>query len=170
MYAIVERLAEMLGLMNMTTKCGKYSNKAHLHRLPTHLQNLGYNALYGRKAARTSLQSDQSCRCCNALLKQRNWTHRDAQPRKSKYIRFQRKVFELHLRCFLLVVVVLLVVAQVRDQLIQAMRNSDPRVRIVFVYGLNSDFHSIFTLKAAGCNFQYGSNLGVPSNPTFRVR
>ena len=32
MYAIVERLAEMLGLMNMTTKCGKYSNKAHLHR------------------------------------------------------------------------------------------------------------------------------------------
>ena len=26
------------------------------------------------------------------------------------------------------------------------MRNSDPRVRIVFVYRLNSYFHSIFTL------------------------
>ena len=50
---------------------------------------------------------------------------------KSKYIRFQRKIFELHLRNFLLVAVVLLVVAQVRDQLFQAMRNSDPRVRIV---------------------------------------
>ena len=43
---------------------------------------------------------------------------------------FQRKIFELHLGGFLLVLVVLLVVAQVRDQLIQAMRNSDPRVRI----------------------------------------
>ena len=52
---------------------------------------------------------------------------------KSKYIRFQRKIFELHFRSFLLVVVVLLV-AQVRDQLIQAMRNFDSRVRIVFVY------------------------------------
>ena len=38
------------------------------------------------------------------------------------------------------------VVAQVRDQLIQAKRNSDPRVRIVFVYRFNSNFHSIFTM------------------------
>ena len=89
--------------------------------------------------------------------------------RKSKYIRFQRKIFELHLRGFLLVVVVLLV-AQFRDQLIQAMRNSDPRVRIVFVYRFNSNFHSIFTLQVTGCDFQYGPNFGVPSNPTFRVR
>ena len=65
--------------------------------------------------------------------------------RKSKYIRFQRTIFELHLRGFLLVVVVLLV-AQVRDKLIQAMRNSDPRVRMVLVYRLNYNFHSIFTL------------------------
>ena len=36
---------------------------------------------------------------------------------KSKYIRFQRTIFELHLRGFLLVVVVLFV-AQIRDQLI----------------------------------------------------
>ena len=53
--------------------------------------------------------------------------------RKSKCIHFQRKIVELHLGGFLLVVVVLLIIAQVRDQLIQAMRNSDPRVRIVFV-------------------------------------
>ena len=47
--------------------------------------------------------------------------------RKSKYIRFQRTIVELHLGGSLLVVVVLLVVAQFRDQLIQAMRNSsDP--------------------------------------------
>ena len=38
----------------------------------------------------------------------------------------QRKIIELHFRGFLLVVVVLLVVAQVRDQFVQAMRNSDP--------------------------------------------
>ena len=68
------------------------------------------------------------------------------RPCKSTCIRFQRKIVELHLRGFLLVIVVLLVVPQVRDQLIQAMRNSDPRVRIVFGYRFNSDFHSIFNL------------------------
>ena len=35
---------------------------------------------------------------------------------------------------------------QVRIKYLQAMRNSDPRVTSVFVHGLNSDFHSIFTL------------------------
>ena len=64
---------------------------------------------------------------------------------KSKYIRFQRKVFELHFWSFLLVVVLLLVV-QVRDQLTQAMRNSDTRVRMVLVQRLKSDSHSIFIL------------------------
>ena len=54
--------------------------------------------------------------------------------RLARVLRFERKIVKLHLRGFLLVVVVLLVVAQFRDQLIQAMRNSDPRVRIVFVY------------------------------------
>ena len=39
------------------------------------------------------------------------------------------------------------------DQLIQAMRNYDPRVRIVFVYKFNSNFHSKFTLYVAGCDF-----------------
>ena len=56
---------------------------------------------------------------------------------KASNIRFQRKIFELHFRGFLLVVV-LLVFAEVRDQLIQAMRNSDRRVRIVFVYRLKN--------------------------------
>ena len=69
-----------------------------------------------------------------------------------------------------LLVVVLLLVVQVRDQLIQAMRNSDPRVRIVFVHRLNSDLHSKFTLQATGCNFQYGPNFGVPFDPTFWFR
>ena len=54
---------------------------------------------------------------------------------------------------------VLLIVAQVRDQLIQAMTHSDPRVRIVFVYRFNSNFHSIFTLQVAGCDFQYGAQI-----------
>ena len=88
--------------------------------------------------------------------------------RRSKYIRFQREFFRLHLRGFLLVVVALFV-DQVRDQLIQSIRNSDPRVSFHFVYRFNSSFHTIFTLQVAGCDFQHGSNFGVPSNPTFRV-
>ena len=42
------------------------------------------------------------------------------------------------------------------------MRNSDPRVRIVFVYRFNSNFHSIFTLQVAGCDSQHGPNLVFP--------
>ena len=45
------------------------------------------------------------------------------------------------------------------------MRNSDTRVRIVFVHRFNSNFHSIFTLQVAGCDFKHGSIFGVPSNP-----
>ena len=56
---------------------------------------------------------------------------------------------------------------QVCDQLVQSMRNSDSRVRIVFVYRFNADFHSIFTLQVTGCDFPHGSNFGVPANPTF---
>ena len=41
---------------------------------------------------------------------------------------------------------------KVRDKLIQPMRNSDPRVRIDFVYRFNSNFHSIFTLQITGCD------------------
>ena len=40
----------------------------------------------------------------------------------------------------LLLVVVVLFVAQVCDQLVQSMRNSDPRVRFVFVHRFNSNF------------------------------
>ena len=70
--------------------------------------------------------------------------------RKSKYIRFQREFFRLRLRGFLVVFVVLFV-DQIRDQLFQSMRNSDPRVRTVIVYRFNSNFHSIFTVQVAGC-------------------
>ena len=42
------------------------------------------------------------------------------------------------------------------------MRNSDPRVRTVFVYRFNSNFLSTFTLQATGCNFQYGPILVFP--------
>ena len=50
------------------------------------------------------------------------------------------------------------------------MRNSDPGVRTVFVHWHNSDFNSVFTLQATGCNFQLGSNFGVHSDPTFSFR
>ena len=52
--------------------------------------------------------------------------------RKSKYIRSQHNILELHFRDPLVVVVVL-VVAKVHKQLLQVMRSSDPRVIIVFV-------------------------------------
>ena len=48
----------------------------------------------------------------------------------------KRKYFRLRCRSLLLVVVVLFV-DQVCDQLVQAKRNSDPRVRIVFVQRFN---------------------------------
>ena len=54
---------------------------------------------------------------------------------KARAFDFQRKIVGLHLGGFLLVDVVLLV-DQIRDQLIESKRNSDPRVRIVFVYRL----------------------------------
>ena len=38
---------------------------------------------------------------------------------------------------------------------------------MVFVHRFNSHFHSIFTLQVTGCDFRYGPNYGVPSNPTF---
>ena len=44
------------------------------------------------------------------------------------------------------------------------MRNSHPRVRIVFVHTFNSDVHSVFTLQVTGCDFQYGSQSWLESN------
>ena len=49
------------------------------------------------------------------------------------------------------------------------MRNSDARVRNVFVHGYDSDPNSIFAMQATGCNFQYGPNFGVSLDPTFWV-
>ena len=40
---------------------------------------------------------------------------------------------------------------------------------LFFVHRFNFNFHSIFTLQVTGCDFQHGSNFGVPSNSTFRV-
>ena len=59
----------------------------------------------------------------------------------------------------LLFVVVVLFVDQVCNQFVQAMRNSEQRVRIVFVHRFNSEFHSVFTLQTTGCDFQYVSNF-----------
>ena len=50
------------------------------------------------------------------------------------------------------------------------MRKSYPWVRIVSVHRHNSDINSLFTLQATGCNFQFGPNFGVHSDPTFRFR
>ena len=47
---------------------------------------------------------------------------------------FSTKNLDFHPRSFQLVVVVLLLVAQARDQFKHFMRNADPRVRIVFVH------------------------------------
>ena len=88
---------------------------------------------------------------------------------KSKYIRLQRKFFQLHLRGFLLVVVVLLVAQVHVTNLFKPWENSHPRMRSVFVYRFNSNFHSIFSLQVTGCDFWHGLNFGVFSNPTFRV-
>ena len=52
---------------------------------------------------------------------------------------FNANSFDLRLGGLLLVVVVLFV-DQICDQLIQAMRNSDPRVSIVFVYKFKTEF------------------------------
>ena len=71
---------------------------------------------------------------------------------KRKHFRLRRKYFRLSCGGLLLVIVVLLV-DQVCDQFVQAMRNSDPRVRIVFDQRFNSEFHSVFTLQVAGCDF-----------------
>ena len=62
------------------------------------------------------------------------------------------------------------ILAEVCDQLVQAMRNSDPLVRMVLVYRFNFNFHFVFTLQITGCDVYHGSNLSVPSNPTFRIR
>ena len=55
----------------------------------------------------------------------------------------KRKYFRLRFRGFLLVVVALFA-DQLCDHFVQTIRNSDPRVRIVFVHRINSDFHCVF--------------------------
>ena len=78
-------------------------------------------------------------------------------------IQLQRMFFELIFRNFCVVVV------QIHQKLIWSMRNSDPRVSIVSTQGHNSDLNFIFTVQVTGCNFQHGSNFGVPLDPSFRL-
>ena len=47
---------------------------------------------------------------------------------------------------------------------------SSHEMRMVFNYIVNAYFHSTFTLQVAGCDFPYGSNIGVPSNPNLLVQ
>ena len=48
--------------------------------------------------------------------------------------------------------------------------NSDPRMRIVFVHGLNSNFDSEVEVRETCRDFQYGSNSRVSSDPPFWLR
>ena len=59
-------------------------------------------------------------------------------------------------------------VDQVRDQLFQAMRNSDSRVRIVFVHRFHSDFHSTFTLQITVVTSKTGPILVFPRIQPFK--
>ena len=56
----------------------------------------------------------------------------------------------------------MLIVVQIHHKLVIFMRISDPGVRIVFVRRHNSDLTSVLTVQMPGCNFQYGSDFGVP--------
>ena len=48
--------------------------------------------------------------------------------------------------------------------------NSDPRMRSVFVHGLNSNFNSVLEVLKTGRDFQYRSNSRVSSDPPFWLR
>ena len=48
--------------------------------------------------------------------------------------------------------------------------NSDPRMRIVLIHGLNSNFNSIFEVLKTGRDFQYRSNPHISLNPSFWLR
>ena len=48
--------------------------------------------------------------------------------------------------------------------------NSDPRLRIVFVHRLNSNFNSVLEVLKTRCDFQNRSNSRVFSDPPFWFR
>ena len=48
--------------------------------------------------------------------------------------------------------------------------NSDPRLRIVFFHGWNSNFNSVLKMLKARCDFQNRSNSRVSFVPSFRFR
>ena len=93
-----------------------------------------------------------SCLCCFALIFDRH----------AKSLAFNFNAYSSS--CTLLIVV------QIHQKPIWSMRNSDPRVSVVFVQRPNSDLNSIFTMQIIGCNFQYGSSFGVTLDPTSGLR
>ena len=52
----------------------------------------------------------------------------------------------------------------------RSIGNSDPRMRTVFVHGLNSNFNSILEVLETGRDFQYRSNPHISLNPSFWLR
>ena len=53
----------------------------------------------------------------------------------------------------------------------RSIGNSDPRMRTVFIHGLNSNFNSILEVLRTGRYFQYyKSNFQISLNPSFRLR
>ena len=49
----------------------------------------------------------------------------------------------------------------------RSIGKSDPRMKIVLVHGLNSNFNSIFEVLKTGRHFQYKSNPHISLNPSF---
>ena len=49
----------------------------------------------------------------------------------------------------------------------RSIGNSDPRMRIVLIQGLNSNFNSIFEVLKTGRDFQYRPDSHVSLNPSF---
>ena len=47
---------------------------------------------------------------------------------------------------------------------------SDPRMRIVLIHGLNSNFNSLLEVLKTGRDFQYKSNSHISSDPPFWLR
>ena len=52
----------------------------------------------------------------------------------------------------------------------RSIRNSDPRMRIVFIHRQDSIFNSIFEVLKTGRDFQYKPNSHVSLNPSFCLR
>ena len=52
----------------------------------------------------------------------------------------------------------------------RSVGNTDPRMRIVLVHGLNSNFNSVLEVLQTGRDFQYRSNPHISLDPPFWLR